>query len=71
MMLYDYYSTIYHSSFSDSVLEPLVPKDEKVEDFVDIKAGDLLSNSGIYKYEILNQSGNLSTMYVKFDVNSC
>jgi len=33
----------------DSVLEPLVPKDEKVEDFVDIKAGDLLSNSGIYK----------------------
>lgn len=33
----------------DSVLEPLVPKDEKVEDFVDIKAKDLLMNSDTYK----------------------
>eukprot|EP00090_Calanus_glacialis_P012795 TRINITY_DN2142_c0_g1_i1.p1 TRINITY_DN2142_c0_g1~~TRINITY_DN2142_c0_g1_i1.p1 ORF type:complete len:616 (-),score=157.05 TRINITY_DN2142_c0_g1_i1:467-2314(-) len=33
----------------DSVLEPLVPTDDKIEDFVDIKAGDLLTNSGSYK----------------------
>ena len=36
--------------FIDSVLEPLVPKEEKMEDFVDIKAGDLLINSESYKY---------------------
>jgi len=33
----------------DSVLEPLVPKDEKVEDYVDIKAGDLLTKSENYR----------------------
>jgi len=35
----------------DSVLEPLVPKDEKVEDFVDIKAGDLLTKSDNYRID--------------------
>ena len=34
------------------MLEPLVPTDDKIEDFVDIKAGDLLTNSGSYKYGI-------------------
>jgi len=35
----------------DSVLEPLVPKDEKVVDFVDIKAGDLLTKSDSYRID--------------------
>jgi uncharacterized surface protein with fasciclin (FAS1) repeats len=33
----------------DSVLEPLVPKDEKVEEFIDLKAGNLLTNSDYYR----------------------
>ena len=34
---------------SDSVLESLVPKDEKVEEFIDLKAGNLLTNSEYYR----------------------
>jgi len=33
----------------DSVLESLVPKDEKVEEFIDLKAGNLLTNSEYYR----------------------
>ena len=34
----------------DSVLEPLVPKEDKVEDFIDIKASNILKESNKYKY---------------------
>jgi len=33
----------------DSVLEPLVPKGNKIEDFVDIKAGNILKNSDNFR----------------------
>jgi len=33
----------------DSVLEPLVPKEDKVEDFIDIKASNILKESNKYK----------------------
>ena len=35
---------------SDSVLEPLVPKGNKIEDFVDIKAGNILKNSDNFRW---------------------
>ena len=38
-----------HLFVSDSVLESLVPKDEKVEEFIDLKAGNLLTNSEYYR----------------------
>ena len=36
----------------DSVLEPLVPKGNKIEDFVDIKAGDILRRSDNFRFWI-------------------
>ena len=33
----------------DSVLEPLTPKTNKVEDFIDIKASDILKESNKYR----------------------
>ena len=36
--------------FLDSVLEPLVPKGNKIEDFVDIKAGNILRRSDSFRF---------------------
>ena len=36
----------------DSVLEPLVPKGNKIEDFVDIKAGNILRRSDSFRFSI-------------------
>ena len=33
----------------DSVLEPLTPKVDNVEDFIDVKASNLLTNSDKYR----------------------
>lgn len=36
----------------DSVMEPLVPTGNKIEDFVDIKAGNILRRSDSFRFSI-------------------